>query len=985
MEVEAARQRRLNRRLRSLVAGVAVLAMLGAVVSGIALLQWDRARGASAAAEAEADRALTEAQRARTQELLAGSLAALDEDPSRARILAVLAAESGGASLQSTNALHEAHSADRVVSRIGTTGERGWLVDAVLSADGGLVAFGGGLDVYDDFTGVEVRSASSGDVVWEYALPGGRGLRRAVTSRVRFSLDGDVLAVGVAWRPPQVWNNRDQVVRPRQEIGVQLWDMATQQRLGVVDLGVCGGWPAALSERHLLAYTLAPAEGQASDICPYGLAEVALELVDLRTRDRVRLGTLRQRDALAGGAMSGDGRVIAWSNPQNQLVVHSIADSTETRWDVTGHVQDVDATGKHVLVALPGEDEGTTGHPGFQEYPGFQGSQVIRVVDGAVVAQFRAPSPASPFARFAPDGRRALSSGLDGSLWEWDLVSGDPVRTTHAVGDGPISFGEGGEVLVARPQAGESTLIDMAPRGEPWTVPGCQGATRSGSLHHVGGDTFVQRACTDDDVGSPVEIFGAAGDRLAVSAGVSPAGLAIAPDGTRMLVQELPRPSEGFGRMVLRERRTMDVSLVLEEPCGDGMTWSWARCYAFPGEPSPLRPHRAAWSPDGRWVAVAVADQPLNQGGVLIWEASTGELVTTLGDETELVTEASGTVADVLFTPDSSYLVVAASTRLVSYDVATWHISGEATLGTAVQPPVLAGTGPDGEVVAVSRNEPDTTVDTGVTLLDPASMQIRDQVAGIIQTEVVAARSAPERDRVAMVTRDGSIAVWELGSANLSTQTDLGLGPLSDIVWTDARSVVVASETGALTTVAVDPEVLLALVRRQVTRELSGHECAQHALDPCPSLSELRGEEPAVPERAQGEYVLRWSAAELEAADLQAMEASWGRPLPVDLVTEAREGATQFAGTHLLRLQASTFEITRENPAEVACAGSVLTESSGRLVFTGHRGRWCSGASRAFEAHLVTDGEILRFEPSTFRGPDAIKLFLTDKPLERVG
>ena len=102
-EEQARRQVRINRRLRVLVAGVAVLAVAAAAAGLVAMRQ--------------AERADTEADVARSHELAASAISVMDDDPSLAKLLAVASATVAAPTLDSISALHSALDADKVVAR----------------------------------------------------------------------------------------------------------------------------------------------------------------------------------------------------------------------------------------------------------------------------------------------------------------------------------------------------------------------------------------------------------------------------------------------------------------------------------------------------------------------------------------------------------------------------------------------------------------------------------------------------------------------------------------------------------------------------------------------------------------------------------------------------------------------------------------------------------------------------------------------------
>ncbi len=122
----------MNRRLRVLLAGAAALLVVAVVAGGFAVLQGqraaDEARNATEQkllAQQAADNATQQqqlaqqaARDARSRELIASALAARDQDPSLAKLLAVEAMNVVSTpTYQSTSVLHQVLAADPIIAR----------------------------------------------------------------------------------------------------------------------------------------------------------------------------------------------------------------------------------------------------------------------------------------------------------------------------------------------------------------------------------------------------------------------------------------------------------------------------------------------------------------------------------------------------------------------------------------------------------------------------------------------------------------------------------------------------------------------------------------------------------------------------------------------------------------------------------------------------------------------------------------------------
>src|SRR5699024_2633576 len=116
------------------VAVVAALALVAATVGAFAFREADRADEQTVTAEANA-------RVARSHELAAAAVGAVDDDPALAKLLAVSAATSAPMGLQTMSALHQVWAADATVARSAAPwGDSGWFA---LDPDGDRMARSG--------------------------------------------------------------------------------------------------------------------------------------------------------------------------------------------------------------------------------------------------------------------------------------------------------------------------------------------------------------------------------------------------------------------------------------------------------------------------------------------------------------------------------------------------------------------------------------------------------------------------------------------------------------------------------------------------------------------------------------------------------------------------------------------------------------------------------------------------------------------------
>jgi class 3 adenylate cyclase len=320
-EREVERQRRMNRRLRALLAGAAALLVVAVAAGGLAAVQGqraaDEARNATdqkllaqqAADQAKEQSSLAQqaAREARSRELIASALGARDKDGSLAKLLAVEATKSGAnvTTAQSTNVLRQALAADPVIARYSWPTDQpvDWLWTD-LDPDGKrLVASG---QIWTPSSHLEVADARTGAVLWSYPTGGASAtIGAGFIGPSFFSADGSQVIAGLHWTDP--------TVAPPGELGVAIWDAATGKLDRLIDVGPCGGAVAAVSPRRLLVRTPTPGpDGRTGCEWPMsggqGLAPVLVV-------DPVSGAVTTVADPAIlfwGGTLSGNGRFVGY-------------------------------------------------------------------------------------------------------------------------------------------------------------------------------------------------------------------------------------------------------------------------------------------------------------------------------------------------------------------------------------------------------------------------------------------------------------------------------------------------------------------------------------------------------------------------------------------------------------------------------------------------------------------------------------------------
>ena len=249
-ERDVERQRRTNRRLRTLLAGAAVLLVAVIAAGSFAVVQLGRtqeesrraeAAGAlaqqnadqaersaeeaeqerrraeeqAARAEQEAETARTAEDLARSRELAASALSVLGDDPSLSKLLAVAGASIVEPDLAAESALHRIWAADPVIDRYTWPGTE---VATDLDVSGQLIVAAGGLHEQDET--LEVVDWAADEVLWSFTPT----QEHAKVGDPYFSVDGSQVVAGVYWEPgPDLAD----IVPARDALGVHIWDART--------------------------------------------------------------------------------------------------------------------------------------------------------------------------------------------------------------------------------------------------------------------------------------------------------------------------------------------------------------------------------------------------------------------------------------------------------------------------------------------------------------------------------------------------------------------------------------------------------------------------------------------------------------------------------------------------------------------------------------------------------------------------------------
>jgi DNA-binding SARP family transcriptional activator/WD40 repeat protein len=564
-ESESVRARRTDRRLRALLAGVAVLLAASLVVGSLALRQRDEARGALALADAGrlASRSLVE------------------EDPALALILAKEAVDLSD-SPDTRSALFAAlQRGPAITGRMYAPGgpapagdETQWIA---ISPDGSTLAIGDAGSDLGLFDAGARRYASSVDV--------GSG-----TERATFAPDGVLVVV----------TSDDELVSV---------DVATGRTIARV-----------AAEHSVDAIAFSP------DGTQLVTAEASGDLEFLVPRDPTSLEPIAARVRVPGvvttapvpplgrvsAAFTADGRSLVTTSTSGTTVQWSEDLAPEQRFPIGGDGLALSPAGA-VAALIQNDDDRAEGDLAFLDLD----TGEVRVGSGGHhgpgLTQYEATGAA-----FTLDGGSVVTTGNDSRLIVWDMASASVREVLQGTGDlplrGPVTSSDGttgfttdrnrdvvvwdlgGADRFARPFTAGSGFpawpwFAISPDGRTIAVPSASGSTfgRSGSIELIDASTFR----VDDVIDYPDS---------------SPEGLAFSPDSATLAVG------------AWNEQRGQSDVRLWDVASGEPLTAE------LQGIPRRVVVWAMQFSPDGATLAGAARVLGPERGGVYLWNVGSDQL-----------------------------------------------------------------------------------------------------------------------------------------------------------------------------------------------------------------------------------------------------------------------------------------------------------------------------------------------------------------------
>jgi WD40 repeat protein/tRNA A-37 threonylcarbamoyl transferase component Bud32 len=718
-EQETRRARRTNRRLRTLLAGVAVLLVVALIGGIFAVLQRGEARDAAGAAR-DAETAQV-AQRLGAQALVEGNLdlslllarqaVAIDDTPqTRGYLLAAL--------LRAPAAVGLMHGDDDAL-----------LQGIALSPDGKTLAV---LDFFKKLLFFDPRS---------YEQVGEPLAVSTWLQSVAYSPDGKTLVYGGGGTGPDAFLRR--------------LDAGTREQLAETSMP---GFPVQAvftnDGTKLIVVTVSPSGGAPAISVrdPATLEEVG-PTIEPDGFARCYISSVCQ---FAHVALTSDGRAVITASDGGELVWWDLQSGRRERTLTIG-------TGHHALALSPDGQTAAVGVDG--------GIQWVDVRSGTVTT-----APAYLVGRpgwllFSPDGSTVVSANVDGTSTLWDVESQVP-RETLRGHSGPVSqpvFSADGETLYTVSGDGSAIAWDLAgdrsvKRQFRFTDDGDFDESYDGHpgrfspdgrLIAVGlKDHGIALWDADELVPSGVPLVETGGEVKAIA--FSPDGrllAAVASDG-QLTIWDVASRSLRHGPKIASRGYLVGVAFTDDGTTvvtsGDAGVRLWDATTGDPLTTYAGAASNVAVSPDGSLVASAF-------DGAQVRDLRTGTLIATTEPDPE-ADELS-----VAFSPDGRTLAVGGYGRFVRlWDFRTGRLVRQIDVGSAT----ALEFSPDGRNLVVSG---------GVSLSGGVGASVWDLATGTqIGPTLTAGRRmaltdlSPDGRRLLMTAANGEGAVWDVDSESLA-------------------------------------------------------------------------------------------------------------------------------------------------------------------------------------------------------------------------
>jgi WD40 repeat protein/DNA-binding SARP family transcriptional activator len=724
----AADQRRTAARLRRRALFLAGSFAIALATAAAAVFFGDQARE-------QALRAQASGRVATARELAAAAISNLNVDPERATLLALQAVDTTYAvdktwTPEAEDALHRAVPLLR--TQVVLTGHTAEVVDATFSANGDRIVTAsrdGTARVWDTANGQE-----------QFALRG----HAAPVNSVVFSPDDHLIATA------------------SDDHTAKLWDATNG------------------AERLTL-----PAHGQ--EVYRSVFSPDGTHLAVLSSDATVEIWDIQTGSALSSFSTAGsrpeDGAIDITYTPDGHGLATISVYGTIREWDLNGNPRPVQMLARGIGPDQPQRPRGLAFSPDGGHVAGVGNTAVTMwsVATGSETFTVAGHANIIHAVTFSPDGSRFATGSMDRTAKVWDAATGRDLLTLvgHQAAVNHVAFSPDGRRLLTASSDGTARIWYLDARREALALatPGSTGRvsySRDASRVMEG---LIDGTAWVWDTASGKHVLTLQGHTNRV------VGTAFSPDGRYMATSSM----DGTAR--LWDAGSGEQRWVL--------TGHTARVWGV------------AFSPDGTRLASASQD-----GTTRIWDVATGR---------ELLTIQTGPAASVTFSPDGSRL---ATGSYVGGPVRFWNATTGELLQTLTD---QTSTAWQVNFDATGARLVAAGADGTARVWDTATGQVLLELHGPPGTDVSAVFS-PDGGRIATVGREGVTRVWDAATGqDLLTLT--GPGPeegISGLAFSPDGHHLATGGDYAVRIYELRLDDLVALARSRVTRNLTRDECQQY-------------------------------------------------------------------------------------------------------------------------------------------------------------
>ena len=281
---------------------------------------------------------------------------------------------------------------------------------------------------------------------------------------------------------------------------------------------------------------------------------------------------------------------------------------------------------------------------------------------------------------------------------------------------------------------------------------------------------------------------------------------------------------------------------------------------------------------------------------------------------------------DVVFTPDSTRLIVSGHGEVRSIRTDTWELERQwvVKLGAVLHRllRVHGRTARRCSARGAQRATPVRRWSGSTPDRSPGCGGLPDPRRRGVTTRAI----SPDLSLVATGGADGSVRVWDAVTGVLVHEIPFGGARIGGVAFVDDRHLAVAFDDGSVRLVTIDGVELLDIVRRSLERGFTESECDRFDLgDDCPTLYELRGQPsgPDDPNAVNGTYRLEWTPDELVTATIDAYRELNVSREATEMAWSGAQGIA-LAGSHTLRFRDGRFDhsVVGADGVRRECTGS---------------------------------------------------------------